>query len=412
MDALRCSLRTVTSSESQLQRNARISDATLARLAGDELIAELLSRIEDLLGVDIVSLLVVDVSGRNLVAHAARGFDEEVRQGFRIPIGAGFSGRIAQLGQPQVLDDVSPATVLNPHLLRRGARSLLGVPLIAAGRTVGVLTVGSVTAREFSDLETNLLQLAGDRIANELAALEHRNESWTTRMLQRSLLPSRLPALEDLEFSERFVPAGVELVGGDWYDAFELPSGRIGIVIGDVVGHGLSAAVVMGRMRSVLRSYAFIGSDPAATLDHVDAKFSHFEPDEMATIGFAVVEPEHDRIVLASAGHPPPLLVAPDAEAQFVDVPPGPPIGSGLPGPRRSLQVDLPRGATFMMYTDGLFERRRDPFTETLERLRRALHSGPVETAIGDLMNTMIGRDGLDDDTAVLALRRLPAEHE
>ncbi len=405
-------MRGVTSSESQLQRNARITDASLAHLAGDQLIGELLSRIEELLTVDIVSLLVVDVSGRHLVAHAARGIEDEGRHGVRIPIGAGFSGRIAQLGKPNSTHDVNPTTVLNPLLLRRGVNSLLGVPLIASGRTMGVLTVGSVTYREFTEIETNLLQLAGDRIANELAAWEHRNESWTTRMLQRSLLPSRLPELDDMEFAERFVPGGVELVGGDWYDVFELPSGRIGIVIGDVVGHGLSAAVVMGRLRSVLRSYAFIGDDPAITLDQVDAKFSHFEPDEMATIGYAVIEPGHDRLVVATAGHPPPLLVEPDGDAQFVAVKPGPPIGAGLRVQRTSVEVELPRGATFMVYTDGLFERRSQPFTESLERLRRSLRPGPVETAVGDLMETMIGDDGLDDDTAVLALRRLGPRHD
>jgi len=388
--------------------NDRIIDPTLAELDGDDLVAELMSRVQALLDVETVSLLLVDSSRRYLVAQAARGLEEEVRQGFRVPIGAGFSGRVAQLGHPVAIEEIDSASVSSPLVLRRGIRSLLGVPLTSAGHTVGVLTVGSRRPRAFTEIETNLLQLTGDRIAAELAAAESRNASWALRVLQRSLMPNRLPAVSGLEFAERFVPGGLSLVGGDWYDAFELPSGRIGIVIGDVVGSGLHAAVVMGRLRSVLRSYAFIGDDPGSTLDQVDAKFSHFEPGEMATIGFAVVEPDLSRIVVATAGHPPPLIVGPDGAAEFVPVPPGPPIGARLGLKRETVSIDLPPGTTFMTYTDGLFERRHEPIDESLERLRGSLRAGPVEAAVSSVIEIMIGPDGLEDDTAVLALRRLP----
>jgi serine phosphatase RsbU (regulator of sigma subunit) len=388
--------------------NDLITDPTLAHLDGDEFVAELMSRVQDLLEVETVSLLLVDSSRRYLIAQAARGLEEEVRQGFRVPIGAGFSGRVAQLGHPIAVEAIDSTTVYSPLLLRRGIHSLLGVPLTSAGHTVGVLTVGSTTRRAYTEIETNLLQLAGDRIAAELAAAESRNASWALRVLQRSLMPNRLPTVSGLEFAERFVPGGVELVGGDWYDAFELPSGRIGVAIGDVVGSGLHAAVVMGRLRSVLRSYAFVGDDPGSTLDQVDAKFSHFEPSEMATIGFAVVEPDLSRVVVATAGHPPPLIVGPTGPAEFVPVPPGPPIGARLGVERKTISIDLPPGTTYMTYTDGLFERRREPIDESLERLRGAMHAGPVEGAVSHMMEFMIGADGLEDDTAVLALRRLP----
>lgn len=393
---------------SQLQRNERITDPGLAHLVGDDLVAELMKRVEELLQVDTVSVLVVDQYGRNLVASASRGFEEEVRQGLRIAIGAGFSGRVAQLAQPLATEEVDPATA-HPLVVRRGIRALLGVPMIAGGRLMGVLTVGSYSRRAFTEVETGLLQLAGDRIGSELASSERRSESWTTRVLQRSLLPSRLPTVDGLEFAERFVPGGIELVGGDWYDAFELPSGRIGIVMGDVAGRGLNAAVVMGRLRSVLRAYAFVSDGPATTLDLVDAKFAHFEPTEMATISFAVIEPALDRVRIASAGHPPPLLVEPDTDARFLTVPPGPPIGTRLGQARTEAEIDLPPGATLMTYTDGLFERRHEPYDESLERLRASLRAGPVEAAVTAVMEAMIGPDGIDDDTAVLAIRRLPA---
>jgi serine phosphatase RsbU (regulator of sigma subunit) len=375
-------------------------------VAGAEWIDELFERVEEVLGVDTISLLLVDSSGEHLVAHATHGLEEEVRQGFRLNIGAGFSGRIAQTGRPASVESIDPTMVANPLVIRKGIRSMMGVPLTSAARTIGVLHVGSRVQRAFTDVDMGFLQLVADRMADELVAEQERHDVWAATMLQRSLLPAKLPAIEGLEFAERFVPGGHAVLGGDWYDAFALPSGRIGVVIGDVAGHGLRAAVVMGRLRSVLRSYAFIGRDPATTLDQVDAKFTFFEPGEMATILFAVIEPEHDAFTVATAGHPPPLLALDGEPARFVEVPPAPPVGARVGGRRRSLEVPLPLGATLMMFTDGLFERRTEPFRASLERLRCSLRSGPVDDAINGVMEEMIGTSIVDDDTAVLAVRR------
>lgn len=397
----------VTSAQPEHHRE-QILDPALASLEGDELATELMARLEALLTVDVISVMVLEASGRYLIAHVSRGLDESGRRGFRVPVGSGLSGKVVQRREALVADEIDADMIIDPLLLRRGVRSMMGVPMIAHGRVTGALIVGSVEPRSFSEIEIGLLQLAGDRVGAELAAAQQRSESWATTVLQRSLLPSRLPELDGLEFAERFVPGGLELVGGDWYDAFELPSGKVGIVIGDVIGRGLQAAVVMGRLRSVLRAYALIGKDPASTLDLVDEKFAHFEPGQMATIGFAVVDRDLEHVVIATAGHPPPLLVEPGDEAQFVAMPAGPPIGAGLDVARQSVEFALRPGATLMLYTDGLFERRRQPFTESLERLRRTLHEGPVEAALGDVMESMITGDHLDDDTAVLALRHLP----
>ncbi len=136
--------------EGRLQDIQSITDAALSRLDEHDLLAELLERTRDILGADTAAVLLLDFSSGQLVATAAAGLEEEVRQGVRIPVGRGFAGRIAAEHRPVILDQVDHTTVLNPILWAKGIRALMGVPLIAGGRVIGVLHVGSLTAREFT----------------------------------------------------------------------------------------------------------------------------------------------------------------------------------------------------------------------------------------------------------------------
>ena len=154
----------------RLHQLQALTDAALAHLDLDALLTELLHRTRDILAVDTVAVLLLDDDANELVARAAVGIEEEVEQGVRIPVGGGFAGRIAADREPVILDAVDHAHVLNPILLQKGIKSMLGVPLIAAGQVVGVLHVGSLTPRAFQPEETELLQLAGDRAA---IAIEH-----------------------------------------------------------------------------------------------------------------------------------------------------------------------------------------------------------------------------------------------
>ena len=154
----------------RLHQLQALTDAALAHLDLDDLLLELLHRARDILGVDTAAVLLLDEEADELVARAAVGLEEEVEQGVRIPVGGGFAGRIAASREPVILDDVDHAHVLNPILLQKGIKSMLGVPLIAAGQTVGVLHVGSLVPRTFHEEEVELLQLAADRAA---IAIEH-----------------------------------------------------------------------------------------------------------------------------------------------------------------------------------------------------------------------------------------------
>ena len=148
----------------------RFTDAALAHLAIDDLLTELLNRITEILHTDTAAILLLEEDGRMLRARAAKGIEEEVEQGVRIPVGRGFAGRIAAERRPVFVPDVDHADILNPILRQKGIRSLLGVPLLVEGRVVGVLHVGSLTPREFTDEHRDLLQLAADRAA---LAIEH-----------------------------------------------------------------------------------------------------------------------------------------------------------------------------------------------------------------------------------------------
>ena len=393
--------------EDRLRDIQSITDAALSRLDDHDLLAELLERTRAVLLADTAAVLLLDFSSGHLIATAAAGLEEEVRQGVRIPVGRGFAGRIAAEHKPVILDHVDHSTVLNPILWAKGIRALMGVPLIAGGKVIGVLHVGSLTPREFTSEDLELLQLAADRAATAVASLTAQEDRIAAEALQRSLLPSALPVTGGAEMAVRYVP-GEGRVGGDWYDVFTLPSGQLCIVIGDVTGWGLPAAVIMGRMRSALRAYALETADPAEVLARLDAKMQHFEPGALATVLYAVFDPGLDRVHICSAGHYPPVIASPGRPAELADVPPGLLIGA-VPGVRRRVvTVGISPGTLLCFYTDGLIERRDQRIDHGLARLCQAIKAEPPDTACATVMAALVGSEPVLDDIALLIFRRQP----
>jgi sigma-B regulation protein RsbU (phosphoserine phosphatase) len=382
-------------------------DPTLKALAPSDVVDELLARVQQLLHVDTVAVLLLDRAGSQLVARIARGLEEEVHQGVRVPVGRGFAGQIAARRAPVIIDEVGPKTVVNPILWQRGIRSMLGVPLSVGGRLLGVVHVGTLSERRFTSGDASVLQQTANQIAAALSAQQTVAERSAARTLQDSLLPSRLPAVEGLEFATRFVAAEDFGVGGDWYDAFPLPDGRTGLVIGDVAGSGLQAAVVMGRLRSALRAYALESTLPSEALDRLSRKFAHFEPSEMATVLYLTIAPDLESFTVSSTGHPPPVVAVPGREAVIMECSPSPPIGARLPSRRVDVVCEMPLGTTVACYTDGLIERRGEGIDQGLERLRAALCPGPPEDVCSAVMQQLIGPSIVQDDTALLVFRRV-----
>jgi putative methionine-R-sulfoxide reductase with GAF domain len=394
------------SGDERLRRIEAVIDASLSQLDVEDLLDALLDRTRELLRVDTAVILLLDVHSRQLVATAAKGLEEEVRQGFRISPGRGFAGRVAREGRPVIIDDVTPYDVVNPILLKKGVRSLLGVPLRAAGEVIGVLHVGTLTPRRFDDDDVELLQLVADRVGLASRARSNRTDRTAALALQRSLLPTRLPDLPGVDMAARYVPGHIAGVGGDWYDVFTLPSGWLGVVIGDVSGHGLRSAVVMGRLRSALRAYALISDHPADALMHLDRKIHHFEAGSLTSVLYAMIAPDRSAIHLSVAGHPRPILAVPGEPAEMPAVAVDPPLGIGRPGlTRRHAQIDFPPGAVFVCYTDGLVERRTELIDVGLERLRDAVRAGPAESVCATIMAT-VAVDQPADDIALLAVHR------
>ena len=210
--------------EARLRGFQSITDAALSRLDDRDLLAELLDRTREVLQADTAAVLLLDFDSGQLIATAAAGLEEEVSQGVRIPVGRGFAGRIAAEHKPVVLDRVDHTTVLNPILWAKGIQSMMGVPMVAGGRVTGVLHVGSLTPRRFTRDDVELLQLAADRAAAAVRSMTAQADRVAVAALQRSLVPSALPAVAGTEMAARYIP-GSGAVGGDWYDVFTLPDG-------------------------------------------------------------------------------------------------------------------------------------------------------------------------------------------
>ena len=393
-----------------------VTDAALSRLDERSLLDTLVERVKNVLQADTAAVLLLDGSAGQLVATAASGIEEEVRQGVRIQLGAGFAGRVAASREPVILSTVDHTTVVNPLLVDRGIKSLLGVPLLVGGNVIGVLHVGSLSGRPFGQQDVELLQLAADRAALALHSLMAQDNELAAVALQRSLLPTALPTVPGADLAARYI-AGTGTVGGDWYDVFVLPDGRLGVVVGDVAGSGLPAAVIMRRMRSALRAYVLQTADPATALRMLDRKMQYFEPDAMATVLYGLYTPGTGEIEISSAGHLPPVLAAPGEPAGPLKLMTDPPIGVADDPPRRSVTSVIPPGALLTFFTDGLVERRGQVIDRGLNQLAvtlgRQIAAGPgdsadltAEDACTEVMRALVGNAPSPDDIAVLMLSR------
>lgn len=375
------------------------------------LVATLLACARDLLHADAATILLVDPTGTVLETVAAVGRAAAARQRTRVRVGEGFAGRIVAERQARTVLHVGPETVVNPLLAKQGIRSLAGVPLQIGDDVIGVLHVGSLNTRSFSTDDLATLNSVAAPIAIALRSQLSAENHAAATALQRSLVPTRLPHIPGLDLAARYIPAAGE-IGGDWYDVFTLPNDRVGIVMGDVAGHGLAAAIVMGRLRSALRSYALDYEDPADVLLHLDRKAQHFEAGIMATVLYATSAAPYESLRISLAGHLAPLIVGPDHKAVLAPITPDLPLGVDLTERRRTANVELSTGTSVAVFTDGLVERRpsrndanNGQIEGGLTALQDSFHTGDAERACADIIDRLL-IDSPQDDVALLVLRR------
>ncbi|MFJ3106150.1 SpoIIE family protein phosphatase [Streptomyces sp. NPDC086835] len=276
---------------------------------------------------------------------------------------------VLNTGAPLFIDTVEEHTHRYPHMAHRvaasGKKSWAFLPLIASGRPIGGCSISFSEHRRLDDAERTLLIALSGLIAQALErARLHDADHLRARELQRGLLPRELPALPCLTAAARYLPAGEAAdIGGDWYDVLPLSAGRVALVIGDVMGHGLSEAATMGRLRTAVRTLADLELAPNDLLAHLNDLVAELGEDFYATCLYAVYDPTDSSCTFASAGHPPPVLVDPEGIPRFVDLEPNSPLGVAEP-PFETSQLHIPDDSLLVFYTDGLAETT----TRTLER--------------------------------------------
>jgi PAS domain S-box-containing protein len=394
----------------RLERLQRVSDAGLAHLSMPDLLGQLLERTAQALDADTVSLLLVD--DLHLVATASFGLEEEVTAGTRIPIGTGIAGGVAASGEAVLLNEVTATDIASAVLRRRGVQAIVAVPLIVESRLLGVLKVGSVAPNHFDRHDLELLQLVGDRVGlaiDRTHAFER--EQAIAETLQRSLLPDRLPELHEATVAARYrAGAAGTKVGGDWYDVVPLGADSTALVIGDVMGRGVAAAAVTGRLRHAAR--AFLAVD--ATLDEAAAHLNQIVLDipdsQIVTVALARLDTGRNRLEWVSAGHPPPLLRQPDGTVVVLEGSADVPLGVDREWSFTMLHADVEPGSTLLLYTDGLVERRDASLEVGLARLVDAVGAGPMEPdRLADaLLDELLDDDRTTDDVALLIARLDP----
>ncbi|WP_240528742.1 ATP-binding SpoIIE family protein phosphatase, partial [Streptomyces humi] len=267
--------------------------------------------------------------------------------------------------------------------------SLVAVPLVARGVVLGIASFyrGQGSA-PFGDDDRSLAQELATRAALSIDnARRYTHERSMVLALQRRLLPHGLPEQDAVEIAHRYLPAESD-VGGDWYDVIPLSGTRVGLLVGDVVGHGMLSAATMGRLRTAARSFAELDFPPDEVLTHLDNLVGRLDRDDPdgegsgiigATCLYAVYDPTTQRCAMARAGHPPPALVRPDGSVSYPDLPAGPPLGlGGLPFD--AVEVDLPEDSQLILYTDGLIEDRHRDVDAVLGQLRDAVADRPERT--------------------------------
>jgi serine phosphatase RsbU (regulator of sigma subunit) len=315
----------------------------------------------------------------------------------------------ARAALPELLGDEGESIV-------PGGRRAILAPLRGRRRVIGAAVF--LRRPERIPFETDDLLVAAQLATHSALGIDkavlYGREAYIADELQRTMLPETLPRPTGVRLASRYLPAAeTARVGGDWYDAIPLPGSRVALVVGDVMGHSMTSAAIMGQLRTTAQTLAGLDLPPQEVLHHLDEQAQRLGTDRMATCLYAVYDPVSHRITIANAGHPPPVLLHLGGRAEVLRVPPGAPIGVGGVD-FEAVELDAPAGATLLLYTDGLVESRlRDVWTG-IEQLRERLaataqltgpdHPPPLEALCDEVLD-MLGPGDRDDDIALLAAR-------
>ena len=316
---------------------------------------------------------------------------------------------------PENTDEMLEASDLDPEQLdmvrKLNLRSAMAVPLVANNRVLGVITwVAGDEGRRFDEQDLAFAEDLARRaaVAIDNAQLHTELREMAVR-LQRAVLPTALPRIEGWEVAAHYSPAGHLDAGGDFYDVIPLDRGRVAMFIGDVMGRGVHAAAAMAQMRAAIRALVAVDPEPHAVLARMDKVFDHYEMNQLVTMLYAVIDPARDEVTIANAGHPPPLRLHADGQAEQLAVSEDVLLGVG-PVERNTVTIPFFAGDALLTFTDGLIERRDEDIDVGQRRLLAAVeHLGPTTTSAALLaLVSEVSDPQRDDDVAVLVVRRTP----
>jgi serine phosphatase RsbU (regulator of sigma subunit)/DNA-binding response OmpR family regulator/anti-sigma regulatory factor (Ser/Thr protein kinase) len=390
----------------RLRRLQRLTEATIESVTSAELLQAVADAVLEVLGAEWVTLVIEarGVEAGAPRADASRG--DTLAAEIAGPAALELAERARHRGLPETayVGDAGAITAGPPPAVLAAA---VAVPLGPPDAPTGAM-VAMRRRNAFLHDEIDLAQLVAERVAVALerARLYEREHAVSTA-LQRSLLPAELPAVPGARLAVRYLPAGWGLeAGGDWYDAVQRPDGTFAFVVGDVVGRGVPAAAMMGRLRHALHAYLAEGHGPAAALARLDALVEQSGPGTLATVACACYDPTTGALEHASAGHPPPLVAVPGQAPEFIDHPLGLPIGVMPDATFERRRFVVAPGTIVLLFTDGLVEDRELPIGEGLERLRAGVTSDPdLERWLEGTVERMTAGRTVDDDVAALAIR-------
>jgi PAS domain S-box-containing protein len=397
-------------------RTARLQQATsmLAEALTVEQVVEVITEVgRSAVGAERSAVALLDPDGLRLRTVNPGGMAGELPLDVPSVISAAITSRRPVLVEdPDALrKQFEPDANVDLYLRHSDEQAWVGLPLLAAGAPLGAIRFSFTRPRRITEEERVFLEaLAGQcALAVERASMFER-EHTTAETLQRSLLPDRLPTVPGVILEARYLPVTRNMeIGGDWYDAFKLPDGRLAIAAGDVMGKGLTAAAGMGRVRNALRALALTDPRPAAVLAGLDRLFQATELDEqVTTVSYLVIDPATGEGLAGNAGHLPPLRLSQTGPPRLDAIEAGTPLGWASPRQQHSFR--LPPGNTVVFYSDGLVENRTRGLDTGLDELLAVAGQAPPEV-IGHpdrlleyLVDRMLAGYEQDDDVTVLVL--------
>ena len=317
-------------------------------------------------------------------------------------------------GVPVLISSADDLADRYPHMHERqvglGSQAMAALPLHTGTVSIGGLLLSFGRPADFDGDEQAFLAAVSAVIAQAMKrALAYQVQQTTSELLQRSLMPESVPDLEGLAMGAYYEPGGLGVdVGGDWYDVVPLADGRVVLALGDVMGKGVPAAVVMGQVRAALRAYALIDPDPGVLLSRLDTLVNSLgAPEQIVTVAYGVLSAERDELTVGVAGHPAPVVIYPGEPPRQVDLTPGPALGLRS-GPWPQVSIPFPPEALLLLFSDGLIETRTlglaDGVRELCERVggidQRRRHPRELCARLAELMR----RHDSDDDVTMLAV--------